>query len=524
MFITTNLQNPTQTNRVKYYLANMDMPDPSMMKVLFLASEADPFIKVGGLADVAGSLPRALREINNSASAEAIKIDLRLVIPYHPLIRREQYSPQLIAEYPIHTTDGEIMVRAFSLEADELTVYFIAGDPIDQETGVYSADLEADGFKYVFFSLACLELARQLRWKPDILHANDWHTASAVYSLALRRPTDPFFQHTASLLTIHNLPYLGSMTSPALESFGLPPAKHSELPSWARQMALPLGLLTTDAIVAVSPRYAKEILTEEFGSGLGAFLKNHSAKISGILNGLETHKWDPTSDKYLSLNFSSSDLAHRAANKAFLQEEMNLEINPHLPLLAMVTRMDPQKGVDLAVAALRSMLQSKDADLLPFQMVFLGTGSPVLETEVRQLEQDYPQAVRARILYSESLSHHIYAGADILLMPSRYEPCGLSQMIAMHYGCVPIGRATGGLCDTIQDPAESNQGTGFLFTPAKPEALVNAIHRALVIYMEDPSGWMEIQVRDMQQDFSWSRSAQEYKKLYGSLLGRRKKV
>jgi len=502
----------------------MNMPYPSTMKVLFIASEADPFVKVGGLADVAGSLPRALREINRSSTPEAMKIDLRLVIPYHPQIRREQYLPHLVAEYPIHSANGDILAKAFSLEADGLPVYFSAGDPIDQETGVYSADLEADGYKYVLFSQACLELARQLRWKPDILHANDWHTASAVYSLALRRPTDPFFQHTASLLTIHNLPYLGSMTPSALESFGLPPAEHAELPSWARQMALPLGLLSADAIVAVSPGYAKEILTEEFGSGLVVFLRTLSAKISGILNGLDTHKWDPTTDKDLSLNFSSSNLAQRLANKTFLQKEMGLEINPHLPLLAMVTRMDPQKGVDLAVAALRSMLQSKEAGLLPFQMVFLGTGNPVLESEARQLEQDYPQAVRARILFSESLSHHIYAGADILLMPSRYEPCGLSQMIAMHYGCVPIARATGGLSDTIQDPDESEQGTGFLFTPPKSEALVKAIHRALVMYIEDPSGWRQIQLRGMQKDFSWSRSALEYLKKYKSLMSGRKKV
>jgi len=500
------------------------MSDPSALNVLFIASEADPFIKIGGLADVAGSLPRALKEINRTVPPDATNFDIRLVIPYHPQLRWEEYSPQLVAEYPIQTFDGEILARVFSVEADGLPVYFISGDPIDQETGVYSADLEADGYKYVFFSLACLELTRRLGWKPDILHANDWHTAAAVYSLTLRRPTDPFFRHTTSLLTIHNLPYLGSMTPPALEAFGLPPADHSDLPSWARQMALPLGLLSADAIVAVSPGYAREILTEEFGSGLEAFLQNHSAKISGILNGLDTHKWNPTSDKDLTVNYSSSKLSERAANKTFLQEEMGLEINPHLPLMAMVTRVDPQKGVDLAVAALRSMLQSKDTGHHPFQMVFLGMGNPVLENEVRQLEQDYPQDVRARILYNEPISHHIYGGADILLMPSRYEPCGLSQMIAMHYGCVPIARATGGLCDTIQDPVESEQSTGFLFTPAKPEALSIAIQRALTMYMQDPAGWQEIQVRGMQQDFSWSRSAQAYIKQYKHLSSERKKV
>jgi len=502
----------------------MVMPIPSTINVLFLASEAEPFIKIGGLADVAGSLPRAFNQINRVRPSDASKIDVRLVIPFHPQIRHGHFLPQLVAEYPIQTMNGDILASVYSLEADGLCVYLVAGDPIDQETGVYSADLEADGYKYVFFSLASLELTYQLGWRPDILHANDWHTAATVYSLAMRRSTDPFFRSITSVLTIHNLPYLGSMTPPAMEVFRLPPADSSDLPSWAKQMALPLGLLAADAIVAVSPGYAREILTEEFASGLEGFLKTHSAKIAGILNGLDTQKWDPNTDKELIQNFSSSNFHERAANKAFLQEKMELEINPHLPLLAMVTRMDPQKGVDLAVAALRSILQSKDASSKPLQAVFLGTGNPVLENEVRQLEQDYPQAVRAHIMFNEPLSHHIYAGADILLMPSRYEPCGLSQMIAMHYGCVPIARATGGLCDTIHDPAETEESTGFLFVPAKSEGLVTAIHRALAVYTQNPPGWQEIQLRGMQQDFSWDRSAQEYMKLYKHLLAGRKNV
>jgi starch synthase len=496
-------------------MAGKAMPDASRMNVLFVASEADPFIKVGGLADVAGSLPRALKNLNLSNSPACPHIDVRLVIPFHPSILREPYAPQLVAEFPVHTVDGSIQARAYFLEDEGLPIYLIGGEPIDQEAGVYSANLEADGYKYVFFSLACLELVKHLGWQPDILHANDWHTATAVYSLALRRPVDPFFSHTASLLTVHNLPYLGSMTPPAMEAFGLPPAESPDLPAWARQMALPLGLLTADAIVAVSPGYAREILTEEYGSGLAYFLQAQANKISGILNGLDTQKWDPTTDQVVRETYSFDTLADRSANKASLQENMGFEINPHIPLLTMVTRLDPQKGVDLAVEALRSMLQSNDP---PFQMIFLGTGNPVLESELRLLEHDFTNAVRAHIVFSELLSHHIYAGADMLLMPSRYEPCGLSQMIAMRYGCVPIARATGGLCDTIHDPADTEQSTGFLFTPPKPEALVNAIHRAINVYAQDPSAWREMQQRGMQQDFSWDRSAQEYLKQYKSLL------
>lgn len=448
-------------------------------------------------------------------------IDVRLVIPYHPQIQQDLYSTQLVAEYPVRTLDAERTARVYTFEHEGLPVYLIGGDPIDQETGVYSANLEADGYKYVFFSMACLELANQLGWKLNILHANDWHTAAAVYSLALRRTKEPFFEGTKSLLTVHNLPYLGSMTPPAMQAFGLPPAVVTDLPSWARQMALPLGLLSADKIVAVSPGYAKEILTEEFGSGLDAFLNAHSAKISGILNGLDIHKWNPTTDRDLAAPFSSSTLPVRVTNKTFLQKEMGLEVDPRIPLIAMVTRMDPQKGVDLAVGALYSILQSSQVKHRPIQMIFLGTGNPVLENEVRQLEHDFPNAVRARISYSEPLSRYIYGGADILLMPSRYEPCGLSQMIAMHYGCVPIARNTGGLCDTIQDPQETEQSTGFLFKPAKSEALAKTIRRALSILDNNPAEWQKMQLRGMQHDFSWVASAQEYLKQYISLLGKR---
>jgi starch synthase len=493
--------------------------DEMRINVLFMASEADPLIKIGGLADVAGSLPRALRAVDASSGDIPIELDVRLVIPYHPSIRIEQYPSRQVAEYVVPRSGGEILVKAYALDVDGLPVYLIGGPPIDAETGVYSADLETDGYKYVFFSLAALLLASKLDWKPDILHANDWHTAAAVYSLALNRPIDPFYKKTTSLLTIHNLPYLGAMTGSALEAFELPPALNTSLPVWAGNMALPLGLLTADAIVAVSPGYSKEILTDEYGSGLHTFLKVHSKKITGILNGLDTQKWDPTGDVELVANFSPARIQARSANKSFLQDEVGLDNNPLIPVLTMVTRMDPQKGVDLSVDALRILLQSNSPGTSEFQAIFLGTGNPTLEHAVQRLELDYPGRVCAKIIFDERLSRHIYAGADMLLMPSRYEPCGLSQMIAMHYGCVPVARATGGLSDTIQDPSVTDQSTGFLFKHASPEALADAIQRALTVYVHDPYTWQEMQIRGMQQDFSWDRSALEYIKQYKKLLG-----
>jgi len=493
------------------------MTDHTKIKVLFLASEADPLIKVGGLGDVAGSLPPAIRKVGLSKNQPPVDIDIRLVLPFHPAILRDLYSIHPVAEYKVHARGNDILTKAYALEIDGLSVYLIGGAPIEQESGVYSSNLEEDGYKYVYFSQAALNLVKALNWKPDIVHANDWHTASAVYSLALNRLTEPFFRRTASLLAIHNLPYLGAMTDKALDIFDLPQVENTSLPTWASHMALPLGLLTADVIVAVSPGYSKEIMTKEFGSGLHTFLKAHSSKVTGILNGLDTKRWNPSTDQELVANYSTEDLQGRLINKNFLQNELGLKCDPSIPLLAMVTRLDPQKGVDLAIDALRSILESPTTSTSQFQAVFLGTGDPILEQAVRRLELAYPDSVRARITYNEKLSRHIYAGADILMMPSRYEPCGLSQMIAMHYGSIPIARATGGLLDTVQDPAITNPGTGFLFKQASPKALVEAIIRALAIFSCDKQGWQAMQICGMQQDFSWDRSAIEYIKLYKML-------
>ena len=494
------------------------------LNVLFIASEAVPFIKVGGLADVAGSLPLALKNLQFSHPPHQVDLDVRLVLPFHPIIQKESLGLEQIAEFSIQTITDVIQVQAFTCEFKGLPVYLIGAPPFDQETAVYSADLEADGYKYVFFSIAALELARNLGWKINILHANDWHTATAGYALSLWRNSDPFFHQVTSLLTIHNLPYLGSMTSSALKDFRLPTATRSALPAWAKNMALPLGLLTADSIIAVSPEYSKEILSAEYGSGLHTFLRTRANVITGILNGLDTEKWDPSMDPHISQKYSSADLASRIINKTFLQEQFGLEVNPRIPVLIMVTRMDPQKGVDLAVDALRELLQTSSDQTPPLQMIFLGMGNTALEDETRRLEHDYPQHVRARIMFDDRLSHCMYAGADMLLMPSRYEPCGLSQMIAMHYGCVPIARATGGLCDTLQDVANSDQPTGFLFKSADPETLSHTISLALQLYLEDPVAWQAIQIRGMQHDFSWDRSAKEYLKIYQILLDERKKA
>jgi starch synthase len=480
-----------------------------MLKVLFLASEADPFVKIGGLGDVAGSLPMALRALGDTEA-----VDVRLVIPLHGVINQRQFDLRLLMSLEVKHASGPISAEVFYTELNGLPVYLIAGAPLPADAPVYSNDWGFDAHKYIFFSLAALELGRALKWQPDILHANDWHTAPAVYSLHIHRTTDVFYRKTATLLSVHNLPYLGVGGSLPMEAFGLPPASGSMLPEWAQHLPLPLGLLTADKIVAVSPTYSREILTHEFGSGLHDFLHLRQDRITGIINGLDTARWNPATDPALPATFDSQHLENRGANKAALQREFGFSPQPNVPLLTMITRMDYQKGIDLVPDALQQVLGQ------PWQAILLGTGTPEIEDTAHQLEKNYPDRVRAVLRFDAALSRRLYAGADAIMIPSRYEPCGLSQMIAMRYGCIPIARATGGLRDTIQDEG-AGQDTGFLFDNATPEALAEAIRRMLAIHAL-PGRWQAMQRLGMQQDFSWSNSARQYSKLYQELASSKK--
>jgi starch synthase len=413
--------------------------------------------------------------------------------------------------------NGPVVAEAYSVEFKGLPVYFISGSFIPPEAPVYTSDASVDGLKFTFFSLAALELARALQWAPHLVHANDWHTAPAIYALGLNRKQGSFYSNTATLFGLHNLPYLGVGAGPALASFDLPPAINSPLPEWARHMPLPLGLLSADHIVAASPTYAQEILTKEFGSGLQDFLLTRSASISGILNGLDVQRWDPVEDPVLITNYSADNLPQRWANKIALQKELDLQPDPNLPIFGMVTRLDNQKGVDLVPGALRQIAGQA------WQAVILGTGDPALEAAIHRLEVEFPDRVRAVIRFDAELSRRIYAGTDALLIPSRYEPCGLTQMIAMRYGCVPIARATGGLRDTIQDYHLSAESTGFLFSDPTSASLAGALQHALEVY-EDFDAWRGLQQRGMAQDFSWERSARQYLELYQVLVKDRNRV
>lgn len=469
-------------------------------------------IKIGGLGDVAGSLPLALRALQPPEWAGP-KLDVRLVLPFHRKIRQNLGEATLAASFQVDHSAGPMEAHAFLTHINDLLVYLIDGDPIDPDGLVYSRDPEVDGRKYVFFSLAAVEMVRHLNWQPDIIHANDWHTGTALYSLAQRKKKDKTFSHTRAIISVHNLPFMGRDAVPAVMEFGLPPAVLPHLPKWAQYFPLALGMTAADHIVPVSPGYAEEILTPEFGCGLQDYLLARKKSITGILNGLDQESWDPAADTEIVSRFSAAELDKKLPNKAALQAELNLPVDEEIPLLVMITRMDQQKGVDIAVNGLYASADEK------WQAVILGTGDPMLETSCRSLEAELPDKVRALIKYDGALSRRMYAAGDILLMPSRYEPCGLAQMIAMRYGCVPLARATGGLRDTIRDDPSLAESTGFLFAESDPESFAETLRRALYVF-PNRGAWQKIQIRGMNQDFSWRKSALEYANLYTHYSGR----
>lgn len=471
---------------------------PKTINVLFLAAEAEPFVKVGGLGDVAGSLPRALRALSN----DDIKLDVRLVLPYHPVVKADNLKP--LGMFSLKRGDSEIQVEAFEASLGGMPVYFINGDPIRANGSVYSLDSKLDAEKYAFFSLAALELPRHINWLPDVIHGNDWHTALSLYG-SLTKRWEEGARKVASMITLHNLPFMGPDVSAILENYGVKLAQ-TDLPDWARVMPLPLGLWASDAIVAVSPTYGKEILTPEYGCGLNEFLQFRHETVYGIVNGLDTDSFNPADDSALGVNYDFDTLEKRVGNKGLLQERLGLACEPETPLLAVVSRMDIQKGIDLAFMALKNMKNTN------WQAVILGTGDPKLEEAAMNLQALYPERIKVETRYDSGLARQIYAGADMLLMPSRYEPCGLSQMIAMRYGCVPIVRAAGGLNDTVRHGV-----TGFVFEKIHHMSLVSAIKTAIKIF-SNREKWLSIQRAGMAQDFSWENSAKQYLELYQSII------
>ena len=444
-----------------------------------IASEGVPFAKTGGLADVVGALPLALEQLGH---------EVVLILPkYKGLTKRKTTLGSRIAVYLIQH-DG----------------FFGREHLYGGKDGDYPDNLE----RFSFFSWRALEQLRELKFQPDVIHIHDWQTALVPVYLATTYRHEPTFAHATTILTVHNLSYQGIFPKGEFPKLGLPwELFHMEGLEYYDQInLLKGGLVFAKRINTVSPTYAREIQVPEYGCGLEGVLRRRANDLTGILNAIDTAAWDPGGDKALAAPFTIKTLARRAMNKRALQAAMKLPVDPKAPLVGMVTRLAAQKGIDLVAAAAAHLVR------MGAQLVILGTGDRPYHVQLDTLARKHQQSVRVRLAFDEPLAHQIYGGADLFLMPSRFEPCGLGQMIAMRYGAIPVVRRTGGLADTVIE-ADRPDGNGFLFGAADAAELSAAVRRALVVF-KTPAAWQALQRRAMAVDWSWARAAKAYVEWY----------
>ena len=480
---------------------------PAPLKILFVSAEVAPFAKTGGLGDVGGSLPKALRALGH---------DVRVVMPAYRAIETDFYAGRggytalpgglLVPVRGVGTPAGVFEGR---LPGSDVPVYFIAQRSLFDRDEIYGYG--DDPYRFAFFSRAALELTLALDWRPDVLHAHDWHSAPAITWLATAGQADARFRGIASLFTIHNLAHQGRTNWDifnylGLITHGLAEEGYGEVNFMAR------GIYHATLVNTVSPSYAREIMTPSGGAGLDPLLRRRAYDVHGILNGLDYAVWDPAADKRLAAPFSADELEARRTNKRALQARAGLPQRDDVPLVAMVSRLDWQKGLDITGHVIHLLMNGMAGEA---QFVVLGTGQPEYEGMFAQLAAYHTGKLAAFLTYDGTLAPLIYAGSDLFLLPSLFEPCGLGQLIAMRYGSVPVVRATGGLADTVQDMV-----TGFSFNAYNADAFWQALQRAIYIYNVDRESWRAIQRNGMTSDFSWPRSAVGYQQLYEWALAR----
>ncbi|MGZ8947633.1 MAG: glycogen synthase GlgA [Methylococcaceae bacterium] len=477
-----------------------------MKKILFVTSEAHPLIKTGGLADVCGSLPKALAELSQ---------DIRLIIPNYQALQSRGDARYLcsvrVDNRNINILETRIAGTGVIVWLVDYPAYFnYPGNPyLDEQGNPWPNNAE----RFALFCRIAVEAAMNRlnqNWKPDVVHCNDWQSglAPALLSLEHDRP--------ATVFTIHNMAYQGIFPAETAFSLNIPGQLWSPegLEFHHLLSFLKGGLVYADHITTVSPTYAQEIQTTEFGCGLEGLLAFRKDTLSGIINGIDLEQWNPETDPYINLHYNADSLDQKKRNKAELQNKLGLPVDDQIPLFGLIGRLVEQKGIDLIIECLPEVIA------MPMQFVLLGSGDKGYEKSLQDLAERYPDKIAITISYDESLAHLIEAGADIFLMPSRFEPCGLNQMYSQRYGTIPIVRKTGGLADTVVDTLPEtiadNTATGIVFNEAVPGSLLEAIKRAMTLYgIQDI--WKKIQINAMNKDFSWQSSAERYLNLYRNI-------
>ena len=469
------------------------------MKIAILTSEAVPFAKTGGLADVSGALPKALGEH---------EADARLILPLYDQIDRRLLNDEIVENVSVEWRGRVHTIRFLCSDAAGAPAYFVQAPEFFARPNIYG--YQDDHIRFAFFSRAALALTKHLDWQPDVVHGNDWPCGFAVAELRARRRYDEFFQNTKTLFSLHNVGYQGLFDAGDLWwlGFGDSPERDDFMLERAAS-ALKAGIIAADALSTVSPRYAREIQTSEQGHGLDWLLRARSNRLVGITNGVDYSIWNPETDPHIAANFSADDLSGKRECKIDLLRRFGLPEDADRPILAIISRLVGQKGYDLIRLVAEPILRTGAF------FIALGAGAKEYEDFLQRLHDVAPQQVGIYKGYAgEPLAHQIEAGADMFLMPSRYEPCGLNQMYSMRYGTVPVVRATGGLDDTVQqfDP-RTGTGTGFKFGPYEAGALLEKIREALYFYAR-PDDWQKIQRNGMTVDNSWAAAAKKYLELY----------
>ncbi|MCC3144498.1 glycogen synthase GlgA [Halanaerobium sp. Z-7514] len=476
------------------------------MKILFVASEADPFIKTGGLADVAGSLPQALIEEGH---------DVRLVIPqYRQIPEKYQEKMESVCYFRTKLAWRDRYLGVNYLEEDGVPVYFVDNKHYFDRDSLYENQDKHE--QYAFFSQAVLDMLPVIGFQPDVIHANDWQTGPLPVLFADRYRQQDFYKDMKTVFTIHNIRYqgqfgpevAGDVLALGQNHWDSGKVRHNGLTNYMK-----CGIMYADHITTVSESYAQEIQTSYFGEGLDYALRLRGDDLSGIVNGISYDKFNPAADENIPVRYSKGEIDKKIANKIHIQQKMGLKVDADIPLIGFISRLVEQKGLDLVKAVFDEILETGA------QLLILGTGYREYEDFLKAKESEYQDNLSVNIMYDSKLANQIYAGSDMFLMPSRYEPCGLSQLISFRYGTIPIVRETGGLNDTvISYKEETGEGTGFTFADYNAHNMLYTIQRAVSFY-EQKGVWNKLVSRVMNLDYSWHNSARKYEDLYADLVG-----